>query len=309
MGQQCVRQRPVLMDNNPRDEINQLLTIKNGCQPLGSAYLKGFIPKNDEYEWIGDGELCYYCSFDPGSEISCSAGCNGVDCCSIVGRRGVYTRKRYLAKELDCCISGLHEINGQSCNPSLQNKENCELLLRKLCTQNETDIFDKDVCKRWCDDNTKHCKSLKVSLCNRLDPSNVKECLNFCMSNMGKCDKFMEGYCKMYHTDKRCSCYNSTQLYNPICVDKNCIDNGYQSTSMLSSRGDACKIIDCRAKLDIQSEGKVDMKDIVINTDCGSNHNVSSRSSYHFPWVKLCCYIVIVVVFILLIVYFLSSIG
>lgn len=269
MGQQCVRQRPSIMNNNTRDQINHLLTINNGCQPLGSTYLKQFIPQNDEYEWVGDGESCYYCSFDPGSEVSCSAGCDGIDCCSIIGRRGVYKRKRYLAKELDCCISGLPEIMGKTCDPTFQTKETCEPLLRDLCTHNNSDIFDKDVCKKWCNDMPQQCETFKLSVCNNPDPSNVNECLNFCMNNMGKCDRFMNSYCEKNPTDQRCSCYNSTQLYNPLCVDKKCIDSGYQSLSMLSSRGDACKIIDCKAKLDIQSEGKVNMKDIVIDVSCG----------------------------------------
>lgn len=109
----------------------------------------------------------------------------------------------------------------------------------------------------------KYCKSLQPGIGGQDD-----HCADFCRGKPGVCDTYMTKYCKMQeHQDKGvCKCINSPAnipsenktasldgevLYNPLCIDAECIRDGYATTVMTDNR---CQTgVDCGVYHDIKS--------------------------------------------------------
>jgi len=112
----------------------------------------------------------------------------------------------------------------------------------------------------------------KIKYCNSLQPEeggqDVEHCSEFCRGKPGVCDTYMNKYCKIQeHQGKDlCKCINSPAnlpsenknasldgnvLYNPLCIDAECIRDGYATTVMTDNR---CQTgVDCGVYHDIKS--------------------------------------------------------
>lgn len=263
---------------NPDDQIGVQTSIVGGCAPAGSGIssLSAYIPQNGEYEWAGEGNSCYYCSFDSPNSIDCSTGCANISCCAIVGTEGTYKRKSYNADPTQCCIQGVSMIDNTTCDPKYRNPKStsCYDALKQFCTQGDK-IFTEGVCQTWCANNLDECKLLKSQICN--DPARFGNgyCKDWCLQNNGLCDTSVNSFCVSDTTnDSICACLKSDLIkykYNPVCEDKACIDNGYQTSSMLSSRGSGCQIVDCTTYFNIVAGGKVQFEDVTLQQRCGSS--------------------------------------
>src|SRR3990172_12623687 len=121
----CKKIYPNVANPNPSDQIGQVIEISNGCGPAGtvSNYLYNYIPQNGEYQWAGEGSGCHYCSVEAPIEVSCSAGCESIKCCSIAGKRGTYQRTGYNADPFTCCstLPSSSMIGNLTCNPKYNN--------------------------------------------------------------------------------------------------------------------------------------------------------------------------------------------
>jgi hypothetical protein len=145
----------------------------------------------------------------------------------------------------------------------------CYNYIKEHCIKNK---FNGDVCRTWCAQNKEECNKYMSDRCNDQWSDHVG-CIEWCMQNHGKCDEMMMRWCKANPTDPKCSCILSdVQQYqhNPVCIDRKCIDHGYQTSSMISSRGNGCKIVDCNTYLNIKSKGQVQIDDVNLDQQCGS---------------------------------------
>lgn len=113
--------------------------------------------------------------------------------------------------------------------------------------------------------------------CNLLINNGIgfDNCVTNMMSRMGEYDNYMKKYCALsqFANTPECSCINSDILnyqFNPLCTDRKCIDNGYATASMLSSRGNGCQIVDCSTYLDVTAKGNVIFDDTEITQRCGT---------------------------------------
>jgi hypothetical protein len=302
---------------NPDDQIGTVLTVPGACAPAGTGagWIAGLIPQNGEYEWAGEGSSCFYCSNGAPNSISCSVGCDGVDCCAIVGHTGTYKRTSYKADPVQCCITGQPMIGELTCNPDYRNPNSsaCYDIVKTYCILGER-LFSDKVCQSWCSNNHNECNLYKSKICN--DPVNINNayCKSWCLQNPGLCDTSAADYCKNNNPDKFCNCLNSDLIkykYNPLCEDKSCIDFGYPTSSMVTSRGQGCQIIDCNTYFNVVSEGKVQLTDVDVAQRCGSTQSSQQTLSQSF-WERnktLIIYIIAWVLLILLIILLIVVIG
>jgi hypothetical protein len=110
----------------------------------------------------------------------------------------------------------------------------------------------------------------KIKYCNSLQPEtggqDVEHCAEFCRGKTGICDTYMTNYCKINQGKGLCKCINSPAnlpsenknasldgdvLYNPLCIDAECIRDGYATTIMTENRCQTA--IDCGVYHDIKS--------------------------------------------------------
>lgn len=281
----CDAKSPQVPINNPDDPINQEISIKDACAPAGSASgsMRHLIPKNGEYEWAGEGASCNYCSLDAPKSVTCSSGCDGVNCCSIIGVQGKYKRVSYKADPIDCCLNQTKTVGGKTCNPIYRNpkSDSCYNVIKNHCTQGDNIFKDTKVCQSWCSENLVECDIVKSLHCNKPGNTNKPECQKWCMQHQGKCDSSFVNFCNDPKNIKnpKCSCINSSLVhykYNPLCSDRECIDHGYSTSSMQQSRGDGCSIVDCSTYFDVKSNGNVKFTDLDLEQKCG---NVSSEDN------------------------------
>lgn len=299
MGGNCTKIPVQVAPINPDDQIGVPITIPGGCAMAGSGQTQfaNYIPQNGEYEWAGEGSTCYYCSLDQPNSIGCNAGCDGIDCCAIVGTQGTYKRKSYKADPVECCKTGKTSIDNLTCDPKYRNPQSkdCYSIIKDFCIKGDN-LETQDVCKSWCVANPEECLVYEAIYCNNpitFEETSLKSgfCKNWCHQNPGNCDQSVEIYCSdsANANDLYCACLNSQvknykddQLhqYNPICVDQSCIDHGYQTSSMLSARGDKCQdIVDCSTYFDIQAGGKVQFSDVNIQQRCGAQSDSKISTS------------------------------
>ena len=275
MGGNCSKSSPVKSAVNPDDPIGVRLTVPNACAPAGSVegYMTSLIPDNGEYTWAGEGSSCYYCSLSAPKKISCSAGCDGIDCCAVIGKTGTYKRSQYLADPVQCCLKSAKMISDKTCDPKYRNptSEACFAAIKSYCVQ-EDKLFNEDICKTWCAQNEQECFLYKQQMCNS-EMNN--HCKDWCMQNHGYCDNSFKKYCSTIskEVDPSCSCIQSSLMqyqYNPLCEDRKCIDNGYQTSSMLSAFGEGCQIVDCGIYFDITAKENVIFDEPQIDQRCAT---------------------------------------
>lgn len=282
----CNRRGPVQAVVDPEDKIGDIKTIQGACASYGSGrdYMEKYIPQNGEYEWAGEGSQCHYCSLSQPESIDCSFGCDGIDCCSIVGGSGTYKRVSYKADPTQCCLTGQPMIDNYTCDPIYRDSKSsaCSNSMITYCSSSDN-VFTKDICNTWCANNSTQCDNVKSKFCN--DPANYKypACKNWCVtkSGMGRCDDGMNLYCSEFPNDSTCACITSDLMkykYNPLCEDRHCIDHGYQTSSMISAVGEGCKIVDCNVYLDAKAGGKVTFADVKIEQRCGNTTKNSSTA-------------------------------
>jgi hypothetical protein len=303
MGSSCSKIEPIKATVNPSDKINDPIPIKDACAPIGSGkmFMKHLIPDNGEYEWNGEDSFCYYCSLEAPKQSTCSFGCSDVNCCAIVGRTGTYKRVAYNADPKDCCLKGCTMINGKTCNPIFRDQKGpwCYNYIKDYCVKSND--WNCDVCKTWCAQNKDECADYRSKQCNVDDGVSKPGCLDWCMQNHGKCDTMMKRWCVNNPGDPRCACILSDMHrynHNPLCVDRKCIDNGYQTSSMISSRGEGCKIIDCRTYFDIKSRGKVDIDDFELMQMCGNDGTYKQKAQSGW-WLGILLFVTIFLCFII----------
>jgi len=278
MGAGCSTTDPTMPAVNPSDAIGQVLNINGGCAPSGTAqnYLGSFVPNNGEYEWAGEGPGCHYCSTQAPRAVGCSSGCASVQCCSIMGSSGTYKRTKYGADPVQCCLQSASMIGNQTCDPQYRvpTSTACYDAIKAYCIQGDN-LFSQNVCQSWCSSNPTECQSYKESYCNQNANVSSSYCQTWCMDNMGSCDNSMDWWCAQSanQKDPKCSCINSDLIqyqYNPLCDDKNCIDTGYQTNSMVNARGSGCQIVDCSTYFNVQAGGNVTFDDVNIAQRCGT---------------------------------------
>jgi hypothetical protein len=274
----CSICEPIIIQNDPNDPLDQVKPIDGMCFPKGHSeeWLRSYIPSNDEYEFVECGGHCNYCSLDIPKSTDCNPGCASIDCCAISGVKGCYKRIGYNADPEHCCIFDVNTIGDNTCDPKYKNPKNCSQYLRDFCTNDLP--FRHPICKKWCGNG---CKIRKAEYCNEhiFEPF----CQEFCHKNNGLCDSGMEQYCKVFPDEEICSCINSkVQEYNPICVDRKCIDHGYQTISMMNARGQGCQIIDCKSQINLENQ-KIDLHDIIIEQNCGQKKKTRSKIYYIIP--------------------------
>ena len=283
MGDSCSKTYPKMPDVTKTDTIGAVRTIPGGCGPAGTAgnYLKKYVPNNGEYEWAGEGDGCHYCSASIPNEISCSSGCADVSCCAIVGKRGTYKRTSYKADPVICCLKSADYVGNHTCDPKYKNptSESCYTAIKNYCLEGNR-LFEEDVCKSFCGNNPEECFLYKQEKCNQPNGVFNPYCHNWCMINHGMCDSSMGVYCEQKPEDPICSCINSDLIkhkYNPVCEDRSCIDHGYHTSSMISSFGDGCQIVDCSVYFDIEAEGNVEFDDVDIDQRCTAERESEQR--------------------------------
>ncbi len=254
MGNHCSKKNPIKSIADPYDEIGKSRVVKNSCVPSNSSiqYMESFIPNNGEYIWSGNGKSCYNC--EDGHQIE-------------------YVRQNYKADPSECCISNRPMIGNLTCDPKYRNIHSsyCHPTMENYCN-NRNNIFSEK-CNSWCSENKEICSEISKKFCSTTDLEKDPECMNWCMNNMGKCDHSMIEYCKNKNEPK-CSCLNSyieKTKHNPLCVDEDCIRDGYQTVSMMNARGNGCEFIDCGSYFDIKSKGKVNFNDVKIEQRCSGD--------------------------------------
>ena len=280
MGQGCTKETaPSIVHFNPDDPIDEVHTIPKACAPTGAGfqYMSHLLPNNGEYTWAGEGEDCHYCSNEAPRETKCSS-CDGASCCPMWGKKGLYKRISYEADPVQCCILKVKNIKDKTCDPKYlnPNSESCFLAKKKYCNKNPFRLWNDPICQNWCANNYVECQMEKAAFCN--DPKNIDnvECLNWCAADPGKCDVSMKEYCEKVPMDYRCACIRSPLIehnHNPLCDDRKCIDFGYATSSQLISRGEGCRIVDCKTYFDIKSKGKVTFDDVTIKDRCDSENS------------------------------------
>ena len=242
----CGEKTPVKAKNNPRDKINERKDIEDGCGPCGtvSNHLNDKIPDNGEYEWAGEGGGCHYSSRHPGHMATCSSGFWGPWnklSSSIVGCKGQYQRKKYLAPDKDCCAGKATPqgtIGSKTCNPETKNplSDRCLPYTKENCKGAK--LFNDDVCKTICtkDEAKADCAVKKTSYCNtvdRLKDKNDQNCYNWCYDNPKGCGSAIRDYCK-----GKDDLFNST-----LCTQYCSVNNDWCETEKQNfcSHGDKIK--------------------------------------------------------------------
>ncbi len=159
-------------------------------------------------------------------------------------------------------------------------------VLKNKCTGSA--LWTDELCTDACD-NEKYewCLTNRSNYCNDTadDGDNSIEkrdyCGKWCMHNPGQCDEYMNRYCQKYPGDDKCACINSlVSKYNVLCVDSACISKGYETKTMVDTKGPGCNIVDCTQYFDV---GKAIARgDISITPSfmmkCGSNLDMSNAN-------------------------------
>ena len=106
MGGNCSKQNPIQGVNDPNIKIGETRVIQQACGYAGTEgnSLNRYIPKNGEYEFVGNMGTCHFCGTPP-TAMTCSTGCAKSGCCAIVGNKGGYRRTSYKADPLQCRLA------------------------------------------------------------------------------------------------------------------------------------------------------------------------------------------------------------
>ncbi len=110
----------------------------------------------------------------------------------------------------------------------------------------------------------------KAKCCAKLLPE--QQCGEFWGSSP-TCDIAVSEYCRTRTSDAVCTCINSTLIdpkfgIHPKCIDKKCLETGYQTTGMKST---ACPaIVDCKIQNQLVNSGIVLSNIIPVQQNCGT---------------------------------------
>jgi len=281
MGCDMVPQLPRYI-NNPDDPKGFNIDLPGVCTSKGYVWetikpnvAAAYLPLNNEYVLSNEPKGCYYCSLRPGREINCSAGCDGISCCSITGSGYTFYRNSYNADPLQCCLNTTLTIGNETCDPSNRDGSsvNCKALMKEYCKG--ANLQSNQYCIQWCAENKDVCNGFMKSRCNDInalffDPS----CKEFCLDNPGMCDSASRTLCSNNNPDPYCACINSdVNLYreNPVCQDANCVKSGYKTNDMITLSQNGCTIMDCGVYINLKDVNNFVFKDNTISQKCGGS--------------------------------------
>jgi hypothetical protein len=165
------------------------------------------------------------------------------------GSTAFFKRHSYAAPKDKCCISGLHEQDGSTCNPNFKdpNEGFCDSEFEDHCSKGDN-MFTNERCKRWGNNGnpkSDNAKRVYNNVCGatRFDSVNSignKECENWCSRNTQECktkfinicqgeelkkpycqaklrelggnDDIVNDFCKINPEYEFCNCYNALQV-------------------------------------------------------------------------------------------------
>ena len=289
----CKPVNPTQMKNDPGDNINEILTIKNSCGPKLDAkrYLNRFIPKNGEYVFVEENENpmdCGYCWDTTGTPSVCSTGC-------LPGQVGAYKRIGYKADKHDCCLQvGSSVIGEDTCAVGHRGPlaKDCKTLMTNKIHLKEFDIFHDPAAELFCADPLNHlvCHEEKKRRCYEAGPNMEGDCISWCIKNGGDCDVAMTLYCgEPKNANKpECTCINTifdqkaSIVHNPLCADLKCIKSGYATTSMIE-KSFGCKQVTCDVYFNVRGASKVDINhNKVVQTCTGDSKTHMANGNDEF---------------------------
>ncbi len=248
---------------NPDDPVNVAMDVPGACLPEKDiSQLAAQMNNNGEYSFLGAGDTCQ------------------------CGRRAMFKRTAYKADPLQCCLSNASTIGNYTCDPQYRNGTStaCASIMSTFCSDPSNALSDPG-CTAWCAVNPAVCAQSKANACDTLDAlTNTPGCLDFCLKNPGMCDSGMVAYCAVPKNSSTaaCKCLNSVLVdkkYNPLCGDNACISGGYATSSMLTSRGSGCTIVDCSSYFNIKDANVVNMSGTRIEQQCGDKSASSGSLS------------------------------
>jgi len=276
----CDRLPPApYLSNDPSDPIGVSKPIPNLCFAYGQfnnnrnlSY--SLIPQNGEYDLNENTLECHFCSFRPNTQISCTSGCADISCCAIVGQKPTFSRTKFSADPLQCCLKSAVMIDDKTCDPMNRDGSagNCKGIIKNYC--NGTNLLSDQYCIEWCNTNKDLCKGIMQTRCN--DINSIKydsACRDFCLSNAGLCDTASRVYCSNNNQDSYCSCFNSpANIYreNPACQDSNCIRNGYKTNDLITLSKNGCTVMDCSIYFDLNNIGNFSFQNNNLAQTCGN---------------------------------------
>lgn len=179
---------------------------------------------------------------------------------------------QYTADVKTCCITGGPTSGRETCDPDWLNpaSDTCKVHVKTYC-ESQPDMFLTDEkCMLLAREDPAWKTQQYIKYCNIGDNFGKPECQSFCFSPEGsrQCDVGAMAFCGKNPTHSSCSCIKSPYnqefnpndpaafQYNPICVDSNCINTGYQTNNMIQARGDQCPdIINCEQAIQIMDVG------------------------------------------------------
>lgn len=144
-------------------------------------------------------------------------------------------------------------------------------------------LGDNEFCQQWCDTHPEGCNEVLGQFCNRAGSSlsigpYAERCRQWCASRegAGKCDNSASSYCARINPDSPfCACINSPasrfdRAYPVMCIDANCFNHGYATSTMLSNRGDRCPdVVDCSIVNNLMAGGDITFTENVFQQNCG----------------------------------------
>jgi len=139
------------------------------------------------------------------------------------------------------------------------NSETYNKFMKDFCNKNDGINFGTPVCRTWCKDNP---------------------------DGKLQCDEGAITFCENNPDDPICSCLNSpilkatadnpTGAINPVCIDINCLNDGYKPSKF----SDPCPdVITCSMQIDIKNVmGNVALDDNKFEQNCGGGESSSSSN-------------------------------
>lgn len=101
-----------------------------------------------------------------------------------------------------------------------------------------------------------------------------KQCQAWCRSNSALCDNYVQAWCDLHPTDPYCACIKSPAqvkgLINPKCIDRNCLNTGYLTTTMQNTN--CPSMVNCDVQVSLANSGISLANTVPIQQNCGANN-------------------------------------
>lgn len=258
----------------------------NKCLPTSDPNKWSIYLPNDKEFKIETVNNCYTCPDKITNYNSCVE--NNIDNNKCLyddtkyGYSATFEQIRHLGDKTKCCISNTKRIIGTdnnvySCDPKYKNySSDCLDTMISHCSINNN-IFEKQECEIWCNENKEKCDIIKSKLCNNLEDYKFNEkCKNFCLSNAGRCDTSITEFCNetLNQNDNICSCVNSLNTIfdidnkliniNPKCINGMCMQYGYLTKKLNESK---CPNY-CINNINIRTNNNEPIKKMIQNNNC-----------------------------------------